>query len=703
MGVACYKIAKTQKESLKTSKRTPPPGADKKLETKARKKALIDAHEERRQEGRENLKEEATRIEVTKLTAAKRAKQAEGGSTGGIVAGIAKTFKKSVPLGSSMKKPSRNSICVAKSVDTSAFSSVHPNSRGSVDLTIFQSQKSLNMTAVSPSNSVLPDSVPAVVEPSITPTMQIATVSVAFDENDVEDSMESFEWHAPGPSKSRSGHHSETSGYGAPIDDDYVDEEVIETDEDALDSSDIDSSDIDSDGEINEEGLARSAGSRSRTGSVSSRGRSDVTSSRYGSGRHRSAVALSRHSATDEIAVVVDEAATVMAEAANVTMAAATAFNAAVDMKRPPPLQEKMQLQHFDAGDNISLPTCDDNDSTGSSMHLNEHFDNISLGSNQNSTTTAQPLEITLKNNEEKKRRKSKGGRNFAGSTIAADDSGEESGRRRKPHGETTVSTPPEPIRALSGYKKAGTNPDEQMEAKVLSKDRSMTSAVDSSQTGSREFSLSPDGGSRRIDIKPTRKHGEGSGTGRDMELSEDAKGAGKEKDTEKESRRSHSPGKVNSASQRRRDALAAAAAVAESGRNVTSPRSSSRDDCGSLMGDPSGKVTLVDTSNSLTSRGQKKTPSPEGVGLLADRAVDSKTKRTSSPTSMSGHRVKPSMLEIPEACEACKKVCEVQMCVQCLTVGYCSRECQKLDWGRHKRRCKKIKKTRATRHGVDL
>lgn len=43
------------------------------------------------------------------------------------------------------------------------------------------------------------------------------------------------------------------------------------------------------------------------------------------------------------------------------------------------------------------------------------------------------------------------------------------------------------------------------------------------------------------------------------------------------------------------------------------------------------------------------------------------------------------------DACTFCKKVCDIQLCVQCLSVGYCSRECQKLDWGNHKMECRKL------------
>jgi hypothetical protein len=41
------------------------------------------------------------------------------------------------------------------------------------------------------------------------------------------------------------------------------------------------------------------------------------------------------------------------------------------------------------------------------------------------------------------------------------------------------------------------------------------------------------------------------------------------------------------------------------------------------------------------------------------------------------------------EACATCGMQCDVQLCVQCLSVGYCSRACQKGDWPSHKKRCR--------------
>merc|ERR1712146_412965 len=41
------------------------------------------------------------------------------------------------------------------------------------------------------------------------------------------------------------------------------------------------------------------------------------------------------------------------------------------------------------------------------------------------------------------------------------------------------------------------------------------------------------------------------------------------------------------------------------------------------------------------------------------------------------------------EACAVCATVCDIQLCVQCLSIGYCSRECQKRDWSRHKHECR--------------
>ena len=45
----------------------------------------------------------------------------------------------------------------------------------------------------------------------------------------------------------------------------------------------------------------------------------------------------------------------------------------------------------------------------------------------------------------------------------------------------------------------------------------------------------------------------------------------------------------------------------------------------------------------------------------------------------------------IPDACAVCNKVCDIQLCVQCLSVGYCSRECQKGDWSSHKLECRAL------------
>lgn len=41
------------------------------------------------------------------------------------------------------------------------------------------------------------------------------------------------------------------------------------------------------------------------------------------------------------------------------------------------------------------------------------------------------------------------------------------------------------------------------------------------------------------------------------------------------------------------------------------------------------------------------------------------------------------------EACTVCGTMCDIQLCVQCLAVGYCSRQCQKVDWKRHKHECR--------------
>lgn len=41
------------------------------------------------------------------------------------------------------------------------------------------------------------------------------------------------------------------------------------------------------------------------------------------------------------------------------------------------------------------------------------------------------------------------------------------------------------------------------------------------------------------------------------------------------------------------------------------------------------------------------------------------------------------------DTCALCHKMCEIQLCVQCLAIGYCSRECQRMDWKRHKHVCR--------------
>lgn len=46
-------------------------------------------------------------------------------------------------------------------------------------------------------------------------------------------------------------------------------------------------------------------------------------------------------------------------------------------------------------------------------------------------------------------------------------------------------------------------------------------------------------------------------------------------------------------------------------------------------------------------------------------------------------------MSEGMDTCATCEKQCDIQLCVQCLSIGYCSRECQKIDWKEHKKECR--------------
>ena len=43
----------------------------------------------------------------------------------------------------------------------------------------------------------------------------------------------------------------------------------------------------------------------------------------------------------------------------------------------------------------------------------------------------------------------------------------------------------------------------------------------------------------------------------------------------------------------------------------------------------------------------------------------------------------------MPHACKKCKKPCKALKCSRCQKATYCSRECQKADWKRHKADCK--------------
>eukprot|EP00041_Stephanoeca_diplocostata_P033615 m.1116004 g.1116004 ORF g.1116004 m.1116004 type:complete len:650 (-) comp24373_c0_seq13:143-2092(-) len=67
------------------------------------------------------------------------------------------------------------------------------------------------------------------------------------------------------------------------------------------------------------------------------------------------------------------------------------------------------------------------------------------------------------------------------------------------------------------------------------------------------------------------------------------------------------------------------------------------------------------------------------------DRAI-STGARGGTPAEPSGTGEGVAMIE---ACTVCGTMCDIQLCVQCLSVGYCSRQCQKVDWKRHKHECR--------------
>ena len=47
------------------------------------------------------------------------------------------------------------------------------------------------------------------------------------------------------------------------------------------------------------------------------------------------------------------------------------------------------------------------------------------------------------------------------------------------------------------------------------------------------------------------------------------------------------------------------------------------------------------------------------------------------------------SVMSQRRACATCKKVMRMKECRQCRRISYCSRECQKKDWKRHKGECR--------------
>lgn len=54
--------------------------------------------------------------------------------------------------------------------------------------------------------------------------------------------------------------------------------------------------------------------------------------------------------------------------------------------------------------------------------------------------------------------------------------------------------------------------------------------------------------------------------------------------------------------------------------------------------------------------------------------------------TSWNSESMSDAMMD---SCATCGKQCDIQLCVQCLSIGYCSRACQKVDWKQHKNTCR--------------
>lgn len=44
-----------------------------------------------------------------------------------------------------------------------------------------------------------------------------------------------------------------------------------------------------------------------------------------------------------------------------------------------------------------------------------------------------------------------------------------------------------------------------------------------------------------------------------------------------------------------------------------------------------------------------------------------------------------------PDVCNLCSKKCDAKLCSGCFAVGYCSPECQRSDWKKHKKKCKRL------------
>lgn len=48
---------------------------------------------------------------------------------------------------------------------------------------------------------------------------------------------------------------------------------------------------------------------------------------------------------------------------------------------------------------------------------------------------------------------------------------------------------------------------------------------------------------------------------------------------------------------------------------------------------------------------------------------------------------------DLRKRCAACGSRVHIQRCGACQVAGYCSKDCQKTDWGSHKRECKRLKR----------